>query len=219
MTSQEDRLVVLYSGSSEAELGLVLGAVEAAGVEAFDVSSNYARVMWVKTQALHLPYRVMVRASELARAREVASEVLVGVDGEAIDWDTVDVGEPVDATAAALAARDDELDVGGEVVEFGDGEPRGRVARLFRKRSQMVKGALVFGLLVPMLLWVLEAGWAALIERVWGYWGDHPAWADVVWGVIGLAWLVSVCAGVICFAWFGVLQVRCWRAVGAAEVR
>ena len=104
-----DRMVELVVLPNEAIAAGICDALEHAGIAA-EYSPAHDRVPAFGV-SVGTPVRIKVsagRVEEAARAIDEAREA-----GELVDWDNVDLGEPEDADAAAIAGRahvsDDEL--------------------------------------------------------------------------------------------------------------
>jgi len=150
MAEAHPELADLTTRPNELDAGLVRAVLSEAGIEAWLHTAPGALLGAFGTLTF-VPTIVRVRESDLERAQQVLDRNRQ--DSVDLDWDEVDVGEPADDLAAAIAATD-------------RGVPLGSLP----KRSRLLAGAgmwiLVTGAGVLALGWVFLAVTATL-AAVW----------------------------------------------------
>lgn len=137
MPEAPDDLVELRTVVNELEAGMIEGVLAEAGIPA---SHRTAKGVYLAMgmSSLH-PSTVLVRRQDLARAEEVlAANRKDSVD---LDWDEVDVGEPEDGIAEAIAARPESIP---RAAQFG--------SRVLGRMLLAVPVAVLVGLILQRFL-------------------------------------------------------------------
>jgi len=136
---------VLYVAGSEEEAGAIQAVLSDVGIDSRTTTEDSMLGIWGAWGGNKTA--IVVRRSDLERGAEAIAHVRsASVD---LDWDEVDVGEPVDRLAARIAGRD----------------PKRLKRRRLYQRTVLILLA-VFGIL---LLWSLIGNSCMLIN--W-----HPDW-------------------------------------------
>ena len=99
-------LAELMTAANEGEAGIVRAALQAEGIPTWQHTADTALLGIFGASGMHAT-TVRVRSADLQRARELLDRVRQ--DSVDLDWNEVDVGQPEDALAARIAARDREF--------------------------------------------------------------------------------------------------------------